>query len=466
MSLNRVESRHLAELRALLGESAVRADDESRQRYGRDETEDLCFPPAAAVLPADAGQVAALLRYASRERLGVTPRGAGTGLSGGALPVGGGLALSLERLDRVLEIDRRNLVARAEAGVTTGELQRQVEEGGLFYPPDPASKDSCTLGGNIAEDSAGPRSCKYGTTRAWVLGLEGVMASGEPFSCGGANRKDKAGYNLTQLLVGSEGTLAVVTAATLRLTAKPAAVMTLILPFPTLETAAAAVEALFREGHDPAACEMLEDAALAAVGATLPLPPSLLASAAMLLLELHGEDRDVLLQRGGALGDLAARLGGGEPLAAQDAAEERRLWQIRRKVGEAVKHISPYKEADTVVPRAALADLVRAARSVAESCGLRAICYGHAGDGNLHVNLLRGDLDESTWEERRDRAEGELFAAVARLGGKITGEHGVGWTQRRYLPLSVDPPSLAAMRAIKAAFDPLGILNPGKMFLE
>jgi glycolate oxidase len=459
-----VRTEHLARLRVLLGEDAVRSDDETRERYGRDETENLRFAPAAVVLPRDRRQVSDLMRYAHDQRLAVTPRGAGTGLSGGALPVTGGLSLSLERLDRILEIDQRNLVARAESGVITGDLQRRVEELGLFYPPDPASRDTCTLGGNLAEDSAGPRSCKYGTTRAWVLGLESVLADGSLMSTGGANRKDKTGYNLTQLLVGSEGTLAVITAATLRLTAKPRATMTLVLPFPTLESAAAAVEALFREGHDPAACEIMEDSALAAVGATMPLPDALRGAAAMLLVELHGSDADALLERAGPLADLARSLGGGEALASQDAAEERRLWAIRRKVGEAVKGVSPYKEADTVVPRAALADLVRAARRVAAENGLRTICYGHAGDGNLHVNLLRGDLDEREWERRRDDAEDALFRAVVDLGGKITGEHGVGWTQKRYLPLAADAPSIAAMRAIKAAFDPLGILNPGKIF--
>jgi glycolate oxidase len=459
-----VQAAHLAQLRSLLGEDAVRSDDASRERYGRDETEMLRFPPAAAVLPRDRRQVIDLMRFAHAERLAVTPRGAGTGLSGGALPVTGGLSLSLERLDRILQIDERNLVARAESGVITGDLQRKVEQIGLFYPPDPASRDACTLGGNLAEDSAGPRSCKYGTTRAWVLGLEAVLADGSPIATGGANRKDKTGYNLTQLLVGSEGTLAVITAATLRLTAKPRATMTLVLPFPTLESAAAAVEALFREGHDPAACEIMEAAALAAVGATMPLPDALRGAAAMLLVELHGSDAHTLLERAGPLADLARSLGGGEALASQDAAEERRLWAIRRKVGEAVKGVSPYKEADTVVPRAALADLVRAARRVAAENGLRTICYGHAGDGNLHVNLLRGDLDEREWERRRDDAEEALFRAVVDLGGKITGEHGVGWTQRRYLPLGADPPSIAMMRAIKAAFDPLGILNPGKIF--
>lgn len=453
-----------ARLIAILGEHGFTDDPAALEKYGRDETEDLLFPPTAVALPENAQQVAALLRVASAARLPVTPRGAGTGLSGGALPVAGGIALSLERLNRVRSIDTRNLTAEAEAGVILADLQARVEEHGLFYPPDPASRESCLLGGNLAEDSAGPRSCKYGTTRKWVLGLEAVLADGSLLRTGGANRKDAAGYNLTQLLIGSEGTLAVITAATLRLIALPRARLVLLLPFAALDAAAAAVAALFRAGFEPAACEILERAAIEAVGTVLALPASLVGQDALLLLELDGDDAEELLGRAAGIAEVAAELGGGEPLVATDAAEQRRLWQIRRKVGEAVKHLSSYKEADTVVPRAALAEMVRAARSTAERHGLRAICYGHAGDGNLHVNLLRGGLASDEWIARRDGAEADLFQAVAALGGKITGEHGVGLTQRRYLPLSVDPAGLEIMRRIKTAFDPLGILNPGKIF--
>ena len=463
-SFRAVSAAHLERLAAIVGPAHLRVDAEALDRYGRDETERLCYPPAAVVLPGSTAEVAAVLRLAHDEYLPVTPRGAGTGLSGGALPVFGGLVLSVERMNRILAIDPRDLVAEVESGVITGRLQAAVEELGLYYPPDPSSKDTCLLAGNLAEDSAGPRSCKYGSTRKFVLGLEAVRADGEVFRTGGRNRKDVAGYNLTQLLVGSEGTLAVITGATLRLIGKPRATLALLLPFPELEPAAGAIEAIFRHGFDPAACELLEEGALAAVGAVMELPPQLLGHKAMILLELDGHDPAALLDEAARLGALAEELGAGEILAAEDEAEQRRLWAIRRKMGEAVKHRSVYKEADTVVPRARLAELVRAAREAAARQGIEALCYGHAGDGNLHVNLLRGNLPAGEWEARRDAAEQELFERVTALGGSITGEHGVGFVQRRFLPLAVDPVALALMRSLKASFDPRGILNPGKIF--
>lgn len=453
-----------AALAAELGADVLTTSAEALERFARDETEDLRFLPDAVALPRDTGEVQQVLRFAHRHRIPVTPRGAGTGLSGGALPVGGGIVLGLERMNRIREIDRRNLVAVAEAGVLTADLQDAALAAGLFYPPDPSSRESCQLGGNIAEDAAGPRSAKYGTTRRYVLGLEAVLADGSLLATGGKNRKDATGYNLTQLLVGSEGTLAVVTAATLRLLARPAATLTMILPFATLEGAAAAVERIFSDGFDPAACEIAERAALAAVAEVEALPRELMGSEAMLLLELDGADPENLLAAAAGIDSLAQSLGASPALVADDPAGQRRLWQIRRRIGEAVKHLSVYKEADTVVPRAALAELVIAARAAAQRQGLTAICYGHAGDGNLHVNILRGGLPPALWAERRDRAEEELFRAVVALGGKISGEHGIGLVQRPLLGLALAPVEIAAMRALKAALDPLGILNPGKIF--
>ncbi len=454
--------------RAALGKKlpaeAIRSDQVALDKYGRDETESFVFPPDLAVLPETVEQVRATLTVAHEHRIPIVPRGAGTGLSGGALPVEGGWVLSLERLNRIRRFEPENLLIEAEAGVVTGDLHRYAQERGLYYPPDPASYDSCLLGGNLAEDSAGPRSCKYGSTRKWVLGLEAVLADGALIRTGSDARKDVAGYNLTQLLIGSEGTLAVLTSAVLRLIAQPRARLTLILPFYELAVAARSVAEIFLAGHDPAACEFVEQAALAAVAPLERVPASLSASGATLFLELHGDSHEDLLRIAFEIDRLFAGRLNAEALVATDAAEQRRLWRIRERIGEAVKSQSSYKEADTVVPRNCLADYIASAHRIAEGCGLQAICYGHAGDGNLHINLLQGGLDDNSWRERRDRAEDELFELAVSLGGTITGEHGVGWTQRKHLSKVATPAALSAMTAIKQALDPKGILNPGKIF--
>jgi glycolate oxidase len=396
----------------------------------------------------------------------VTPRAGGSGLSGGALAVHGGILLSVERLDRIRSVDPAAMTAEVESGVPTGALHDALLAQGLLYPPDPSSRDMSRLGGNLAEDAAGPRSLLYGTTRQHVLGLEVALADGTLMRTGGHNRKDAAGYNLTQLLIGSEGTLGVITAAVLKLAPPPRATLSLLLPFPELEQAAAAVEAVCRAHRAVAACELVERHALAAVAKLMPVPPWLLAHEALLLLELFGDDGEQLLAVAAEVAETAAALGGGEAQVAQDAAEQRRLWAIRRRVGEAVMQRGAYRESDAVVPRSRLAELVRAARAAAARQGLTAVCFGHAGDGNLHIDLLRDDLPESEWERARDAAEAELVAAVLALGGSPTGEHGIGWTLREELPRTLSPAQLALQRAVKRAFDPRGILNPGKIFLD
>ncbi|MDH3524469.1 MAG: FAD-binding oxidoreductase [Acidobacteriota bacterium] len=457
----RISAAARAELEAVLPSASLLQEGPDLERYARDETEELRFPPALVALPRDAREVAAVLRWATRHRVPVTPQGARTGLSGGALAVHGGLALSLERLDRIRRWSPADMTVEVEAGVVTARLQEEAEARGLYYPPDPASRDTCQLGGNIAEDSAGPHSCKYGTTRRYVLGLEAVLAGGEVVRTGSANRKDVTGYNLTQLLVGSEGTLAVVTAATLRLLRRPAAAVVMAFSFASLERAARAVVEIFAAGVEPAACELMEGRALELVGRTLPLPEPLRGAEAFVLLELDGDSPAAVLAAASAVGHLFPAA---EPLVAEDPRSRRKLWQIRSQIGEAVKAFSAYKEVDAVVPRTRLADLVGRARLAAAAAGLECVCYGHAGDGNLHVNLLRGGLDPAGWEASRDRAESELVAAVLDLGGAVSGEHGIGWTQRRHLERALTPETLDLMRRVKAAFDPLGILNPGKVF--
>jgi len=462
-SLNRVTADDLTALRDLVGPEALFTDPDRLARYSVDETGERPALADAVVQPPDTAAVSAVLRHAWQRRLAVTPRGAGTGLSGGALPVSGGLVLSVERLNHVLEIDHENQVVRTETGVRTADLQRRVEAEGLYYPPDPASRESCLLAGNLAEDSAGPHSCKYGTTRRYVVGLEVVLADGTVLALGGRLRKDVAGYNLIQTLVGSEGTLAVMTQATLRLIALPPRRMALAVPFSSIERAAEAVCRLFAEGHEPSACEIMDATALETVGRRHPLPSPIDGAGAALFLEVDGDDAETVERSMLELGASLEPLQSAEPLVALDAADQERLWQIRRAIGEAVRERSPYKEADTVAPRSELARLVRTAHEVAERHGLVAACYGHAGDGNLHVNLLREDLSDEEWQRRRDDAERELFTAVVAMGGSLTGEHGIGWSQRQFMPLRFTPPALDLQRRLKVAFDPRGILNPGKV---
>ncbi len=448
----------------IVGPAYVRTDAGSLDKYARDETEDLAFLPEVVVLPGSAEEVQAVVRYCYRRRMPVTPRAGGTGLSGGALPVFGGVVLSVERMNRILEVDDVNMMAVVEPGVVTADLQRAVEERGLFYPPDPASRFVCRIGGNVAENAGGPRALKYGVTRDYVYGLDVVLPNGRLLRTGGKLYKNVAGYDLTRLFVGSEGTLGVFTRIVLRLIPKPAVQWTLLVPFDAWDGAFQAIRRIFEARLLPAAVEFMDREAIVITAERTQRPFPHTDAAALLLIQLDGDDPAVVERQALRVGEVCERAGARDVQVADTPARQEELWAFRRAMGEAVKKASVYKEEDTVVPRDRLLDLLATVRGLAERYGFRAVCYGHAGDGNIHVNILKMGLDETTWREVLPRAIRELFEAVVALGGTITGEHGVGWVQRPYLPIALPPESLRLQRRLKRLFDPRGIMNPGKVF--
>lgn len=454
------------QLIAICGSEFVHDDEERRERYGSDETEDLVYKPAVIVRPRTAEEISEILKLANKEMIPVTPRGAGTGLSGGALPIHGGICLSMERFNKILEIDERNLQATVEPGVINEEFQNAVKEKGLFYPPDPASKGSCFLGGNLAHSSGGPKAVKYGTTRDYVLNLQIVLPTGEITWTGANVLKYSTGYNLTHLMIGSEGTLGVITKIVFRLIPFPQNNIVMLVPFSSAEKACEAVSAVFREGITPSGMEFMERDAIDWVrkfetDIHIEVPDEVQAH---LLIEVDGDDMDALYKDAEKISEVMMKFEAGEILLADSAAQKDMLWKMRRKVAEAVKSNSVYKEEDTVVPRAELPQLLRGVKSIGEKYGFKSVCYGHAGDGNLHVNIIKGDLPDEIWENELPKGITEIFQLCVKLGGTISGEHGIGLVQQPYMPIAIDAKRLELMRGIKKLFDPNLILNPGKIF--
>lgn len=452
-------------LKGIVGEAFVSVSAEDLERYGQDETEDLCFLPAVVVKPHTSAEVSAIMRHAAQRGIPVTPMGARTGLSGGALPVHGGIALSMERFNRIIEIDERNLQVTVEPGVITEVLQNAVREKGLFYPPDPASRGSCFIGGNVAENSGGPKAVKYGVVKDYVLNLEVVLPSGDIIHTGANVLKNATGYNLTQLFVGSEGTLGIITRIVLRLIPHPQRDLLMLVPFRDAVDACGAVSAIFRAGITPSAMEFMERDAIDFVlqhnpDIPMEIPPDVQAH---LLIEVDGNDAGVLMQECEQIAQVVEQFNCGEILFAETEREKQDLWRMRRKVGEAVKQHSVYKEEDTVVPRAELPALLRGVKAIGSKYGFRSVCYGHAGDGNLHVNILKGEMSDTAWNETLSEGIAEIFRLVVSLGGTLSGEHGIGWVQKPYMPIAFDNVQMELFRRIKAVFDPQGLLNPGKV---
>lgn len=450
-------------LRAIVGAEHLRVDGEILTTYGADALK-RGHPADAVVMPANTAEVSAIAALCNETRTPLVPRGGGTGYTGGAVPVHGGVVISLERLNKILEIDELNLLCVVEPNCITGDIQDAVEQVGLFYPPDPASLRQSAIGGNVAECAGGPRAFKYGVTKAYVLGLEAVLPNGEIIRTGGKVVKNVVGYDLTQLLVGSEGTLAIITKITLRLVPKPPVQVTMRASFPSVRHAVNAVTNLIRARVVPAALELIDGDCLEAVAQALnvrSLAPA--GTAALLLLEVDGIAEQVAAEAM-RVEKACADAGATEFLRAKDDAERQELWRVRRELSPSLKMITPLKfNHDIVVPKGRVPELFELVDRIKAQFKLRIPCFGHVGDGNIHVNIMvtPGDDDEI---RRAHEAEGVLFRGAIALEGSISGEHGIGFAKAPYLAMELNAATIETMKRVKQAFDPNGILNPGKIF--
>lgn len=462
----KIDSNDIAFFKTLLNEEDIVEQSEKRTLYGSDETEDLIFIPDLVLIPQSSEQISAILSYCNEHRICVTPRGAGTGLSGGALPVLGGVVISMKRFNKIITIDENNLQVIVEPGVITQVLQEAVIEKGLYYPPDPSSRGSCYIGGNLAECAGGPRAVKYGVTKDYVLNCEVVLPNGEIIWTGANVLKNSTGYNLTQLMVGSEGTLGIITKIVLKLIPYPAQTIVMLVPFPDAGKACEAVAAVFKAGVIPSALEFMERDA---IDWTLKFKKDIALSIgdneqAHLLIEVDGNDWDSMRRDAEKIAQVMDSYSALNIYYAESADEKNALWKLRRSVAEAVKSNSIYKEEDTVVPRYYLPQLLKGVKEIGHKYGFKSVCYGHAGDGNLHVNILKGDMDDDTWNKELPKGIREIFKLCIELGGTLSGEHGIGYVQKNYMDIAFNQTQLTLMKGIKNVFDPNGILNPGKIF--
>lgn len=454
----------IRKLEEIVGKAHLSVAREELLCYSYDGT-GIAYQPAAVAFPGSADEISAIMKLANQALFPVIPRGAGTGMTGGAVPVAGGLVLGMNRLNRILEIDRENMVAIVEPGVITGHFQAAVSRQGLFYPPDPASLKFCTMGGNVAECAGGPSAVKYGVTRDYILGLEAVLPDGSIINTGVRTAKGVVGYDLTRLFVGSEGTLAVISKIIVRLLSLPRARKTFLVQAGSLRQATELVARILAAGILPSTLEYMDRTAIRVAGDDL---RGILADGvqALLLIEVDGDEGEVELQAGKLMAFLQDQP---QLLAVKQAAsrdEVESLWAARRSVSPAAFKLGPDKiSEDVVVPRTRIPDLVDFAEKLAEELGLHILTFGHAGDGNIHVNIM---YDKESQDERlkANDAKQRLFAQVLKLAGTISGEHGIGLTKARYLAMELDEVSLNVMQQIKKVFDPNNVLNPGKIFTD
>ncbi len=466
MNYKRIEQDDLNYFTSIIGADFVFTNSTAIEKYSRDETDGVSFPPEVVLMPRTTEEVSAILKYCNEKRIPVSPRAAGTGLSANSLCVHGGVMLSIERFNEILKIDERSLQVTVEPGMITEVLQNTLQEKGLFYPVDPSSRGTSFIGGNVACNSGGPRAVKYGVVKDFVLNLEVVLASGEIMWTGANTLKNSTGYNLTHLLVGSEGTLGIVTKIVLKLLPFPKFNNVMLAPFKSMEDASAAVSAVFRAGIIPSSIEFMEREAVEYVmnflgDVTVPLDNE---THAILLIEVDGNDMESIQKDCEKIYEVLTQFEVGDILFADSEAQKTDLWRMRRNIAYAVKKTNVTVEEDTVVPRADLPELLKHIKAVGTKYNFRSVCYGHAGDGNVHVRILKDELSDEYWKTEVPKGIREIFEKVVALGGTISGEHGIGWIQIPYMDIKFSPSQLDLMRGIKKVFDPNHILNPGKIF--
>lgn len=450
-------------MKALVGKENVSTAPADKITHSYDATQERHLPDIV-VYAESTEQVAEVVKLANRWKMPLLPRGAGSGFTGGTLPVRGGIVLVLTKMDRIIDIDTDNMTAEVEPGVVTAELQRRVEKLGLFYPPDPASKEFSTLGGNVAECAGGPRCVKYGVTRDYVLGLEVVTPTGEIIRTGGRTLKNVVGYDLTRLFVGSEGTLGIVTRIILKLLPKPAAKKTMLVQFETIDGAAQSVSAITQAKIIPTTLEFMDAATIDCIrGATaIPLADD---CRAILIIEVDG-DPQMLQNQVEKILAVIKPFGILQQRIAETEEDSEEIWQVRRIVSPSLRKVNPDKfNEDIVVPRSKVPDMIRALEKISKEYDVPIVNFGHAGDGNIHVNVMV-DLKEEGMSTKIDKVMDEVFGAAVRLRGAISGEHGIGTSKARYLSMELNPATISYMQKIKAALDPNNILNPGKIFLD
>ncbi len=462
----------VVELRDIVGERHVIYDDpEKMEAYAHDEVADERFAhtPDVVVKPIDAEEIATIMRLANRERIPVTPRGAGSGLSGGAVPAHGGIVLSVERMNRILEIDRENLVVVVEPGVVTNEINAAIEDDGLFYAGYPMSVETCFVGGNVAENAGGGKAVKYGVTGRYVMGLEVVLPTGEIVQLGGKRVKDVTGYDLVHLMVGSEGTLGIFTKIILKLLPLPTAKVDLLVLFEDVPSAIAMVPRIMTHGRIiPTAIEFMDKLSVQTTCNYLNEQLPYEQAGAMLLIEVDGSSEAQVEQEYETIGELCLEQRALEVYVADNSTTQERVWSVRRNIAEAFKVYSPVQSLeDIVVPFAQIPDLIPELERLSEKYNVKIPCYGHAGDGNLHATVVKHpETPMDAWPELEEAVLRDLYRVVADLGGTLSGEHGIGSKRRAFMPLIMDETLIDVQRRIKAVFDPNDILNPGKIFPE